>query len=116
MVTPEQFRTGWQAVNAAAIAHGREPGQIESCVYHNVHIGDRDVAFEESKRFLDEYYTTDFDGDFVKMWTAHGSPAQCAEKLLEFQDAGVDLLTVRFSAFDQLGQMRRFVDEVVPLL
>jgi alkanesulfonate monooxygenase SsuD/methylene tetrahydromethanopterin reductase-like flavin-dependent oxidoreductase (luciferase family) len=116
MVTPTQYRTGWQAVQAAAIANGREPDGIEGCVYHNVHIGEREAAFEESKRFLDEYYTTNFDRDFVEMWTAHGSPQECAEKLKEFEDAGVDLLSVRFSAFDQIGQMRRFVNEVVPLL
>lgn len=116
MVTPEQYRTGWAAVRAAAAANARQPGDIEGCVYHNVHIGDRETAFQQSKKFLDEYYTTDFDRAFVEMWTAHGSPEQCAEKLREFADAGVDLLSVRFSAFDQLGQMRRFVDEVVPLL
>lgn len=116
MVTPEQFRTGWQAVQESAAANGREPAGIEGCVYHNVHIGDREAAFEQSKRFLDEYYSTDFSREFVEMWTAHGSPEECAEKLREFEDAGVDLLSVRFSAFDQLGQMRRFVEEVVPLL
>jgi len=116
MVTPEQYRTGWQAVRAAAATHGRDPAKIEGCVYHNVHIGERETAFEQSKRFLDEYYTTDFDRDFVEMWTAHGPPEECAETLRAFADAGVDLLSVRFSAYDQLGQMRRFVNEVVPLL
>lgn len=116
MVTPEQYRSGWQAVLAAAAANGRQESAIEGCVYHNVHIGDRETAFEQSKKFLDEYYTTDFDREFVEMWTAHGSPEQCADKLREFDDAGVDLLSVRFSAFDQTGQMRRFIEEVVPLL
>ncbi|MGI9524411.1 MAG: LLM class flavin-dependent oxidoreductase, partial [Hyphomicrobiaceae bacterium] len=116
MVTPDQYRFGWQAVRAAAVAHGRKPSEIEGCVYHNVHIGERDAACEQSKRFLDEYYSTNFDREFVEMWTAHGSPQECADKLLEFGEAGVDLLSVRFSAFDQIGQMRRFVDEVVPLL
>lgn len=116
MVTPAQYRTGWEAVRAAAAAHGRDPSGIEGCAYHNVHIGNRKDAYAQSKRFLDEYYTSNFDRDFVEMWTAHGSPEECAEKIREFEAAGVDLLTVRFSAFDQLGQMRRFVDEVVPLL
>jgi len=116
MVTPKQYETGWQAVCDAAVANGREPSKIEGCVYHNVHIGDREAAFEESKRFLDKYYTTDFSRDFVEMWTAHGSPEECALKLRAFEDAGVDTFVVRFSAFDQLGQMRRFVSEVVPLL
>lgn len=116
MVTPEQFNTGWRAVCDAAAANGRDPAQLESCVYHNVHIGEREAAYLESKRFLDSYYRTDFGRDFVEMWTAHGSPEQCAEKIHAFEDAGVDTLTVRFSAYNQLEQLRRFVDQVLPLL
>lgn len=116
MATPEQFRAGWEAVRSAAHAAGRDPARLESCVYHNVHVGEREAAYQESKRFLDGYYNTDFRRDFVEMWTAHGSPSECAEKIREFEAAGVDLMSVRFSAFDQLGQLRRFVDEVVPLL
>lgn len=116
MVTPEQYRTGIEAVRAAAVACGRGAAAIDGCVYHNVHIGERAAALEESKRFLDSYYSADFDRDFVDMWTAHGSPQECAQKLREFADAGVDLMSVRFSAYDQLGQLRRFMEEVVPLL
>ncbi len=50
------------------------------------------------------------------MWTAFGSPQACAEKIAAFREAGVRLLSVRFTAYDQLGQLRRFVNEVVPLL
>ncbi len=116
MVTPAQFATGWQGVRAAAAQAGRNPEDLESCVYYNVNIGDPEPAFRESKRFLDDYYTTDFDHDFVRMWTAYGSPQTCAEKILEFRDAGVELLSVRFTAYDQTAQLRRFVTEVVPLL
>ena len=50
------------------------------------------------------------------MWTAYGSPQAGAEKILEFRDAGVDLLSARFTAYDQTAQLRRFMTEVVPLL
>ncbi len=115
MATPEQFRSGWDAVREAAAAHGRDPAQMESCLYYNVHLGEPGPAFAESKRFLDEYYNADFDRDFVEMWTAFGSPAQCAEKINEFREAGVNLLSVRFAAYDQMAQLRRFIHEVVPL-
>ena len=116
MVTPEQFRTGWQGVRDAASACGRDPSSLESCVYYNVNIGEGDATFTESKRFLNEYYSTDFDDDFVKMWTAYGSPSQCAEKIHEFRESGADILSIRFAAYDQPGQLDRFINEVVPLL
>ena len=116
MATPQQFREGWQAVREAAAAHGRDPDQLESCLYYNVHVGEPGEAYAESKRFLDGYYNADFDRDFVEMWTAFGSPEACAEKIHEFREAGVQLMSVRFSAFDQMAQLRRFIQEVVPLL
>jgi alkanesulfonate monooxygenase SsuD/methylene tetrahydromethanopterin reductase-like flavin-dependent oxidoreductase (luciferase family) len=116
MATPEQFRTGWRAVQDAAAAHGRDPATLESCLYYNVHVGEPEAAFQETKRFLDQYYTADFDRDFIEMWSALGSPEACAEKIHEFREAGVQLLSVRFTAFDQITQLRLFIKEVVPLL
>ena len=116
MATPEQFRTGWDAVREAAEAHGRGADALESCLYYNVHIGEQKAAFAESKKFLDTYYNADFDEDFVNMWTAIGSPQACAEKIREFGEAGVQVLSVRFTAYDQAAQCRRFVEQVVPLL
>ena len=120
MATPEQFREAWDAVCEAAVAHGRKAEELESCLYYNVHIGgDRaadQVAYDESKKFLDTYYSADFGEDFVRMWTAIGSPEACAEKIRGFGEAGAQLISVRFTAYDQTAQCRRFVEEVVPLI
>ena len=116
MATPEQFRKGWDAVREAAVAHGRKAEELESCLYYNVHIGEEAAAYAESKRFLDAYYSADFDEEFVHMWTAIGAPEACAEKIRAFADAGVQVLSVRFAAYDQTAQMRKFIDEVAPLL
>ncbi len=116
MATPEQFREGWMAVQEAATAHGRDAAALESCLYYNVHIGDEQTAYVETKRFLDEYYSADFGREFIEMWTAFGTPEACAEKIRVFKEAGVGLLSVRFTAFNQMAQLEKFVAEVVPLL
>jgi FMNH2-dependent dimethyl sulfone monooxygenase len=43
-----------------------------------------------------------------------GTPEQVAEKILEFEDAGVDLLLLQFSP--QYEEMERFAAEVMPLV
>jgi alkanesulfonate monooxygenase SsuD/methylene tetrahydromethanopterin reductase-like flavin-dependent oxidoreductase (luciferase family) len=50
------------------------------------------------------------------MWTAIGPPEACAEKIRSFSEAGAQLISVRFTAYDQTAQCRRFVEEVVPLI
>jgi len=43
-----------------------------------------------------------------------GTPEQIAEQILEFEQAGVDLLLLQFSP--QLEEMERFAEEVMPLV
>jgi FMNH2-dependent dimethyl sulfone monooxygenase len=43
-----------------------------------------------------------------------GTPEQVAERILEFEDAGVDLLLLQFSP--QYEEMERFAEEVMPLV
>jgi FMNH2-dependent dimethyl sulfone monooxygenase len=43
-----------------------------------------------------------------------GTPDQVAERILEFERAGLDLLLLQFSP--QLEEMERFADEVIPLV
>ena len=81
-----------------------------------MHIGEEQAAYDESKKFLDSYYSADFGEDFVRMWTAIGSPQACADKIRAFGEAGVQLVSVRFTAYEQTAQCRRFVEEVAPLL
>ena len=117
LATPEEFRRSWAAIGEAARAHGRDPACMEAGLYYNLCIDDdRERGFRESKRFLDEYYSQDYAREAVDKWGGYGSPAECAEQMLAFAAAGVQLLNVRFASYDQMGQMRRFTEEVVPLL
>jgi dimethylsulfone monooxygenase len=43
-----------------------------------------------------------------------GTPEQIAERILEFEDVGLDLLLLQFSP--QLEEMERFAEEVIPLV
>ena len=52
----------------------------------------------------------------IKVWLAHGPPKDCARLIQEWIDMGITTPVLRFTSKDQLGQVRRFIDEVLPLL
>ena len=78
----------------ATSANGRRgrprPGALETHLYHNINVNeDREAALDESKRFLDVYYTMDFPPARVDGWTAAGSPDECVEHLRVYEGDGV---------------------------
>jgi alkanesulfonate monooxygenase SsuD/methylene tetrahydromethanopterin reductase-like flavin-dependent oxidoreductase (luciferase family) len=114
-VSPEQFRLQWQRITAMAREEGRNPVGIGACLYHNININeDRQAALQESKAFLDKYYTFNFSPPFVEGFTTAGNPRRCVEELKAYFDAGVQHITLRMASWDQEGQLRRFLAEVAP--
>jgi alkanesulfonate monooxygenase SsuD/methylene tetrahydromethanopterin reductase-like flavin-dependent oxidoreductase (luciferase family) len=116
--TPAQVREGIQMIRKYAQELGRTlETKFEVCVYYNINVNeDRDKAFGESKKFLDDYYTVDYHRDFLELWVAMGSPKQCADSIRGFLDAGATTITLRPTGYDQRHQFKRITDEVFPLL
>lgn len=102
-------------INEQAIAAGRDPNGIEKHLYHNININeDREAAIAESKRFLDLYYTDDFQRPRLESWVASGSPEQIVAHLKVFEALGFDEVALRITAWDQRGQLQRLINEVAP--
>jgi alkanesulfonate monooxygenase SsuD/methylene tetrahydromethanopterin reductase-like flavin-dependent oxidoreductase (luciferase family) len=96
---------------------GRNPDALGSALYHNININeDRGKALEESKTFLDTYYTSKFSPAFVEGWTVAGTPAQCIAELRDYVAAGLSHISLRLTSWDQRGQLKRFLTEVAPAL
>jgi len=114
-LSPAEFRTQLGRVRAMAREEGRDPTTLGSALYHNININeDRARALEESKAFLDTYYTAKFTREFVEQWTIAGSPGQCIAELRAYFDAGVGHMALRLASWDQQGQFKRFLGEVAP--
>lgn len=112
-VSPDEFRRQWAAITRMAREEGRDPATLGSALYHNIHIEeDRQAGLEESKKFLDTYYTSNFSAQFVEGWTVAGSPKQCIEQLRAYLDAGLGHMALRLASWDQKGQLKRFLEEV----
>jgi alkanesulfonate monooxygenase SsuD/methylene tetrahydromethanopterin reductase-like flavin-dependent oxidoreductase (luciferase family) len=114
-LSPDEFRDQWGRITAMVREEGRDPAQMGSALYHNINVNeDRKAGFEETKTFLDAYYSSKFSPAFVEGWTITGSPRECAQQLRAYFDAGVTHMALRLGSWDQLGQFKRFLDEVVP--
>ncbi len=112
---PDDVRWRLEDIRSQAAEMGRDPATIETHLYHNININeDRAAALEESKRFLDLYYSWDTPDERVDTWTAAGSVDECIRHLKEYEEMGIDEVTVRITGWDQMGQLERFINEVAP--
>lgn len=88
---------------------------LPCALYFNINIKeDREEAFQESKKYLDQYYSVNFARQALETWVALGSPRQCIEQMQTFIDAGATDILLRFPSWDQKGQFKRCVEEVLP--
>jgi alkanesulfonate monooxygenase SsuD/methylene tetrahydromethanopterin reductase-like flavin-dependent oxidoreductase (luciferase family) len=114
---PDDLRLRIEFIRGYAQEQGRDPRSIETHVYHNINVNeDRQAALDEAKRFLDIYYSTDYPPEVIEGWTTTGSPEQCAERLRAYRDIGFDEVTLRVAGWDQRGQLKRVIEEVLPRL
>ena len=114
-VAPEEFKSQWSRILTMAKEEGRDPSKLGSALYHNINIKEsRQGALDESKAFLDKYYTSNCSMKFVEGFTTAGTPKQCIDELKAYFDAGIEHITLRMTSWDQTGQLKRFLEEVVP--
>jgi alkanesulfonate monooxygenase SsuD/methylene tetrahydromethanopterin reductase-like flavin-dependent oxidoreductase (luciferase family) len=112
---PDIFAEYWQAIKAYALEEGRDPAALDNCLYHNINVNpDREAALEETRRFLDAYYSANYTRERIEAWSALGSPEQCIENLRSFRGSGVRRITIRLCSWDQQGQLERVVRDVLP--
>src|SRR5262249_5021503 len=98
-------------------AEGRDLSRFETHLYHNVNINeDEDMAYDESKQFLERYYSQEFPPARVRSWCALGPPSRCVEHLLAYRRLGFSEVTLRITGWDQEAQLERLAGEVLPAL
>ena len=114
-LSPSEFAEQFGRIKAMAKDEGRDPARLGSALYHNINVNeDRQAGLEESKKFLDTYYTSNFTAKFVEQWTISGDPKSCAAQLRAYADAGLGHMALRLTSWDQRGQLARFLNEVMP--
>lgn len=134
------YGDGWQGAKADAARIGRLCHRVQElakqrgytdetpfpCSVH-IHISLDDVkdrAWETAKWFMTRYYPDDpvtgrtviSEEEIRQLVPCWGSAEDCAQGLLEYVDAGCTTVIVGFAARDQSAHLRRFLNEVAPIL
>ena len=114
----EMLSEAWTSLAQTLEEYGRDPKPFPRTLYYNVNINkSKAKALEESKKFLDTYYMTDFPEPLLDaLWVAAGSVEECANRLRALAEAGANGITLRLTSWDQRGQFRRVADELLPRL
>ncbi|MGE0630372.1 MAG: LLM class flavin-dependent oxidoreductase [Hyphomicrobiaceae bacterium] len=115
-VTPEGFERSWKLILETAQAEGRDTSRFDHVVYHHVNIGDdAEQCLADSKTFLDLYYGANYTRERLEGWLTYGPPQRCIEDLKRWKAAGCNRITFRLSTMgDQLAQLKRLTEEVLP--
>ena len=117
-VTAAEFAKRWHVIEQAADQAGRDLSNFECAIHGMVNINDdKPSAYAEAKDYFNHYYGPSYPPEsLIKVWLAHGPPKDCARLIQGWIDMGIRTPVLRFTGKDQLRQVRRFIDDVLPLL
>lgn len=113
----KNFPEYWSSIQSIARESGRDLSKFETSVHGMVNINDdKRAAYQESRFYFDHYYSPGFGEGWISLWLAHGSPKDCAGVIQTWIDMGITTPILRFTSRNQVAQVRRFIEEVAPLL
>ena len=117
-VTAQELDKRLKVIERSACEIGKDLSKFEVAIHGMVNINDdKQLAYKQSKDYFNHYYGPSYPPEsLIKVWLAHGSPKDCAQLIQQWIDMGITTPVLRFTAKDQPGQMKRFIDEVLPLL
>jgi alkanesulfonate monooxygenase SsuD/methylene tetrahydromethanopterin reductase-like flavin-dependent oxidoreductase (luciferase family) len=111
------YRQCWEQIVAAAEAAGRDPQQIQQCLYLtvNVHL-DGNTARREGRSFLESYYKKPAAAVEEDLVCQFGSPQEVLERIAGYARLGVRTVIIRFATPHQLEQLEICSKEILPRL
>jgi alkanesulfonate monooxygenase SsuD/methylene tetrahydromethanopterin reductase-like flavin-dependent oxidoreductase (luciferase family) len=117
-VTAEELRKRLTVIEHTAKEIGKDLSNFEVAIHGMVNIDDdKHAAYAQAKDYFNHYYGPTYPPEsLIKVWLAHGPPKDCVRLIQGWIDMGITTPVLRFTAKDQLGQVKRFVEEVLPLL
>jgi len=117
-VTAEELGKRLTIIERTAQEIGKDLSNFEVAIHGMVNINDdKELAYRQSKDYFNHYYGPTYPPEsLIKVWLAHGPPKACAQLIQEWLDMGITTPVLRFTSKDQPAQVKRFIEEVLPLL
>ncbi len=114
-ITPERFKTAWQALDEQRLQLGMNLDGFDNALASVfVYVTD---GREEARRVARDILgpALNREPEQLLRLALMGGAEECAERLAQFRDAGVQRIWI-WPATDPLEQIQRFAEEVMPLM
>ena len=118
MATPTEVAQTWSAIQAAASEIDRRlPDTFDKRLNLFINVSsDASAARDEGKAFLEAYHRRPMDQDSLDRWLICGTPAECADRLNEYVEAGITSFQCVLGSVEQRRQLDVLANDVAPLL
>lgn len=113
-----EYEAQVDAIHSYARVQGVDPDSIDMSYQITANIADsEEQGKKEMRDYIESYYPQhDIEDENLDDWGPIGPADRIIDWIERFDDLGCDHFIVRFGGYDQLGQMERFADEVLPAI
>ena len=106
----------WAKIEDHASEFGRDPKTIGRALYISVNLNDEDAAISEGDEFMRAYYSIPYEVISKQFLCVFGSPQKCIDTMHQYQESGINYFIVRFASPNQMDQLAKFTEHVLPHL
>jgi len=110
------FTQCWDKIQEKAKEGDHDISGLKRCLYISVNLNDEDEALAEGDNFMRSYYSVPYDVISKQLLCVFGPAQKCIDTIKRYRDAGVDYFIVRFASPNQMEQLDKFTESVVPAL
>ena len=112
----ELFTRCWGKIEDKAEELDRDLSEMRRCLYISVNLNEDAEALSDGDKFMRAYYSTPYDVISKQLLCVFGPAQKCIDAILRYKEAGADYFIVRFASPNQMVQLDRFTESVVPSL
>jgi probable F420-dependent oxidoreductase len=117
VTTLEVYRQCWEQIVVAAEAVGRDPQQLQQCLYLTINVDlDGDTARRQGRSFLESYYKKPAAAVEEDLVCQFGSPEEVLARIDGYARLGVRTVIIRFASPRQIEQLDICAKEILPRL
>ena len=112
----EMFTKCWDRIEEKGQELSRDVSRIPRALYISVNLNDEDEALAEGDGFMRSYYGIPYEVVSKQLLCVLGPAQKAIDAIKRYKEAGADYFIVRFASPNQMQQLEKFTELVVPSL
>ena len=112
----EMFTKCWDRIEEKGQGLSRDVSRIPRALYISVNLNDEDEALAEGDGFMRSYYGIPYEVVSKQLLCVFGPAQKAIDVIKRYKEAGANYFIVRFASPNQMQQLEKFTELVVPSL